>query len=864
MDQLVALQAIYESFSRGTDALQKIDSKSIEGSCPELVAGLLEGMKKGRVDEETCRQLSNKLDNVYEVKRAGDIILRAGHTRLAAETYSRALSLCSDEVLLPVLQNNLGRAHAASGDLERAVYYYEKAAGCFSREGDKAGLAHVLGNLGSAFRRSGDRDRAIEHYYKSLKTFEDISDAQGAAQMTGSLGRIYADMGERDLAARYFERSLNDFEAMGDQKSSAWILDRMGRLAAGAGEWDTAICRYHQSLSLFEQQGQSINQAIVLSNLGRAFLELHEPDAARESLERAVRLVPRHTRPGYQNALSALAYAYCTLAEKSLNLAHSLEKQDLDHQNPEEMDVDELARLDDEEHAGGKMAAGAACPAEKARQKSSRLFALAADRYQELAASLPGSAEGRSRVRAAASLARVRSYLSLLGGSTCGEKAISMAERALSALDGAAAHCSEEEQEGIQALHRAVSAIKEALSSSLLKSDSARSAKALSSSAGLLLECLPGGGETEGQEESGAVDDIARNGSIIQPLKSIRALAQCCAAGVESSQWQQPLARELESAAERLSERSASAAPARISSALFLAARALEEAYDRNAVLEPAREALLLIAGAIAGRSLAAIQGPVSPPAWDDSMRLVAALGRAEHPDPADGEDRRRGRSEAEGRNRADVQPMTDCRNRSEETNCRKLVLADGTVQERGAFLSEDSDPDEGWLVPMRLDMACRESSPPLRAKDEDGLSKEAEADRTCTPGGDFEPVPAPPAGNEQDDSTPLQASSPEEPSPAGEALSSPDGRDLPDASLVQDGSGGDAVGGTGREDAPLLQPNSQEGLQSVFEPAPPILQSEKEPLLGPFSLGQGIAALKGLTALVAMLLAVEAVLHLI
>lgn len=863
MDQLVALQAIYESFSRGTDALQKIDSKSIEGCCPELVAGLLDGMKKGRVDEETCRQLSNKLDNVYEVKRAGDIILRAGHTRLAAETYSRALSLCSDEVLLPVLQNNLGRAHAASGDLEKAVYYYEKAAGCFSREGDKAGLAHVLGNLGSAFRRSGDRDRAIEHYYKSLKTFEDISDAQGAAQMTGSLGRIYADMGERDLAARYFERSLNDFEAMGDQKSSAWILDRMGRLAAGAGEWDTAICRYHQSLSLFEQQGQIINQAIVLSNLGRAFLELHEPDAAREPLERAVRLVPRHTSPGYQNALFALAYAYCTLAEKSLDLAHDLEKQDLDHQNPEEMDVDELARLDDEEHAGGKMAAGAARPAEKARQKSSRLFALAADRYQELAASLPGSAEGRSQVRAAASLARGRSYLSLLGGSTCGEKAISIAERALSALDGAAAHCSEEEQEGIQALQRAVSAIKEAHSSSLLKSDSARSAKALSSAAGLLLECLPGGGETEGQEESGAVDDIA-NGSIIQPLKSIKALAQCCAAGAESSQWQQPLARELKSAAERLSERSASAAPARISSALFLAARALEEAYDCNAVLEPAREALLLIAGSIAGRSLAAIQGPVSPPAWDDSMRLVAAPERAGQPDTADGEDRRRGRSEAEGRNRAEVQPMTDCRNRSEETNCRKLVLSDGSVQERGAFLSEDSDPDEGWLVPMRLDVACRECSRPFRPKDEDGLSKEAEADRTCTPGGDFEPVPAPAGDGEQDDSAPLQAGNPEEPSHAGEALSSPDGRDLPDACLIQDGSGGDAVGGTGRADAPLLQPNSQEGLHSVFEPAPPILQSEKEPLLGPFSLGQGIAALKGLTALVAMLLAVEAVLHLI
>jgi len=551
------------------------------------VAGLLDGMKKGRIDEEICRQLSNKLENVYEIKRAGDIILQAGYFRLAVETYSRALSLCSDPVMLPVLQNNLGRAYAAGGDLEKAVYYYEKAADCFSREGDKAGLAHVLGNLGSAFRRHGDYDRAVEYCYKSLKTFEDISDAEGVAQMTGSLGRIYADMGERDLAARYFEKSLNDFEALGDQKSAAWILDKMGRLAAAAGEWDTAICRYHQSLSIFEHLGRSTSQAIVLSNLGRAFLELHEPDAAASPGE-AMRLLPRHSRPGYQNALSALAAAYCSLGEKNLKKAEGLERAALKRPELTHQDERDMSGYGDE-----------ASSAEKARRKASRLFALAADRYQELSAALPGSAEGRSQVKAEALLAKSRSYLALLGVSTSDEKAFSLAERALSALDGAAAHSSAEGRERILALQRAVSGMKEAYSSSLLKSDPDRAAVSISRAADHLLESLGG------EEGPATGDGESVRGRIHQSLKSIRAAAQCCKAKNCGAGWQQPVAEELLSTAEALGTVRGAGVPSRISSDLSMAARALQDAaegeggqrqkdvvpHDFSGVLDPARDA---------------------------------------------------------------------------------------------------------------------------------------------------------------------------------------------------------------------------------------------------------------------------------
>lgn len=228
MDQLVVLQEIYASFSKGTASLREIDINAIEGCCSDLVAGLLEDSLNGRIEEEICRELSDKLTDVYELKRLGDICRRAGLPRLAADTYKKAISLCVDLVLSPILKNNLGQAYADQGNMNLALSCYREAADIFTREGDRISLAHVLGNLGSAYRKVGDFSRAIESANSSLKIFEADEDRLGIAQMTGSIGRIYADMGERELAARYLERSLADFQRLGDKRGAAWILSRLG------------------------------------------------------------------------------------------------------------------------------------------------------------------------------------------------------------------------------------------------------------------------------------------------------------------------------------------------------------------------------------------------------------------------------------------------------------------------------------------------------------------------------------------------------------------------------------------------------------------------------------------------------------
>ena len=452
MDQLVVLQEIYASFSKGTASLREIDINAIEGCCSDLVAGLLEDSLNGRIEEEICRELSDKLTDVYELKRLGDICRRAGLPRLAADTYKKAISLCVDPVLSPILKNNLGQAYADQGNMNLALSCYREAADIFTREGDRISLAHVLGNLGSAYRKVGDFSRAIESANSSLKIFEADEDRLGIAQMTGSIGRIYADMGERELAARYLERSLADFQRLGDKRGAAWILSRLGGIARGSGDLNRALGYLHSSISIWEEMGERANLGAVLAELGSTLLQMGQPSAARDPLERAVLLIPEHSRLNYQRALSSLARVYSSLAKESIVEALKVEGSDLP------------------------------TVVEK-RKEAARLFASSADRYQELAGPLPNA-----EIRSKAALARGRSYLSRIYEQMPEQEAMLLAEKAMAALESAASSSNEEKKPGILVLQRIASGLWQARRTDQLAHDPQEMRSALSCSAEYLMQ----------------------------------------------------------------------------------------------------------------------------------------------------------------------------------------------------------------------------------------------------------------------------------------------------------------------------------------------------------------------------------------
>jgi tetratricopeptide (TPR) repeat protein len=784
MDQLVVLQEIYASFSKGGDGLQEINSRAIEGCCPELISKLLEGAKKARIDEDICRKLSGSLQDIYEIKRLGDICRRAGMHSLAISTYNRALSICRDQILRPVLQNNLGQAYARQGDLARAAFYYQKSASSFSRAGDSIGLAHVLGNLGSAYRRNGDWEKAIENCYRSLKTFEEKSDDQGIAQMTGSLGRIYADMGERELAARYFEKSLTDFQRLGDKRSAAWVLDRMGRIAGETMDWDRAQSYFHQSLSLFEQQGLSQGQGIVLSNLGRLYLEMGEATAARESLEKAILLIRRNMQPNYSNALSCLAATYGILARDCLNEAEAIE---------------EVGRGSSQSQ----------------RLEASRFFARSSDRFLELASILPIV---QPEVKVAAGVAKSRSYLARLSSEVSDEEAVALADRAMAALDTAAANATDSKKTKIQGLQKTIAGMKETRSIKLLGSEPWRLIKAVANASELLMN---GAEECSSGDASSCLCTGLGNFSVsIEAERSRTDPAEQLYAAASNfrSAGKHFLAAEMDP-------------KGRFASKLSLAAGILEvqasrewpsqdELRNDQLSFGPERDALLIIAEVMADSLLAEIDDECPIFIWDEALNLMPETGKSigaekikideleaePNPEPIDESD------------------LPNLEISPEMSIARGLILADGTLEASEVHVLEIINPEEGWLVPVGASMPCRSYGQVI-------ISPKTQP--FC-----------------------VESRTPEE--PEMEIIGRDEGliEEMIEEHAREFGDHGDS---NEPQEARL------EGVGTVAREAIPDMEdASSEGQVGLFSRAKAILLLKGMTVLVVLLLAIEAILYLI
>ena len=671
MDQLVVLQEIYASFSKGGDGLQKIKSKAIEGSCPELMRKLVETSKKGRIDEEVCQKLANCLQDIYEIKRLGDICRKAGFYRLSIESYNKALSLSRDKTLRSVLQNNLGQAYALQGDLAKATFCYQKAARTFEAEGDTSGLAHVLGNMGSAYRRTKNWDQAVEHCYRSLKIFEERGDELGASQMTGGLGRIYAEMGERELAARYFERSLTEFQRLGDKKSAAWVLDRLGRIASERTDWDKALCYFNQSLSLFDQQGQSLSAGIVLSNLGRTYLNMGEATIACESLERAVRLIPRNMSPNYQNALSGLAATYSTLGKERLREAMDAGANNLSDRST--------------------------------RSAASNYFARAADQYLELASSPNVSLP---EIKAAAGISKSRSYLANISSKISDEEAVALADRAIQALDTAAANSTDQKKAMIENLKKILTGMKETWSIGQIESEPWRLCKAVTKASEHLMEGARG--FTNGKFNDYLSDALNYLGASMEANRAESHPADNLRAAVSSLQKakEQSMGRNDETGRQS-------------SQRIIKAVGILEELSDKEKRqdlgvaeslpknqlnLRPERDALLLIGWTLADNALSLVDDTNSIYTWDEALNVVHSpvassnLGKTKIVAP---------NSEPMPQSIPEIDRKV-LKISKERVKARDLILADGSIDGSETFVSDMANTEDCWLLPVNSNMACK------------------------------------------------------------------------------------------------------------------------------------------------------------
>jgi len=348
MEQLEALQKLYESISKGPEVLQGIEPDSIVGEQAQDVAELVRLRQAGREwDSDVCGRLVENVDDVGCLLEIGDICQLTGHWNEAVRGYERVLEISNDEKVISLVYNNLGLVYADKGEWDKAIEFYEKSLETYEKVGDVHGMAQTYGNLGIVYFQKGEWDKAIEFYEKSLETKEKVGDVHGMAQTYNNLGSvyfqkgewdkaiefykkdlkisekvgdihgmaqtynnlglIYANKGEWDKAIEFYEKILETYEKVGDVHGMAQTYGNLGIVYADKEEWDKAIEFYEKSLETYEKVGDVHGMGITYSNIGKLYLEKSELQKAKDNLEKSIKLINPDARPGYPNALNWLA-----------------------------------------------------------------------------------------------------------------------------------------------------------------------------------------------------------------------------------------------------------------------------------------------------------------------------------------------------------------------------------------------------------------------------------------------------------------------------------------------------------------------------------------------------------------------------
>ncbi len=184
------------------------------------------------------------------------------------------------------------------------------------RLGDKRSEGRALGNLGSAHAAMGDNERAIEFYEQRLAIAREIEDRLGEGTALANLGRAWTVLGELPKAVALCDQAVARFQELGERRAESSALGTLGTAHAAARDYRKAIGFYMQHLAISREIGDRRGEAEALCNLGNAYGELGETAKAVETCNVALATFRElKYRRGEGEVLSNLGIAYAVLGD---------------------------------------------------------------------------------------------------------------------------------------------------------------------------------------------------------------------------------------------------------------------------------------------------------------------------------------------------------------------------------------------------------------------------------------------------------------------------------------------------------------------------------------------------------------------
>jgi tetratricopeptide (TPR) repeat protein len=250
-------------------------------------------LRRKRINEYLLEKVRDKEEKAKILGELGVISYYSGELEKALEYYEKALEL--DEGLgikegIAKDLGNIGIVYRIRGELDKALEYFEKVLELDEELGRKEGIAIQFGNIGIIYRIKGELDKALEYYEKALELDEEVGRKEGIAADFGNIGSVYSTKGELDKALEYCKKALELNEGLGRKEGIAIQLRNIGDVYYTRGELDKALEYYEKALKLNEGLGKKEGIAIQLRNIGDVYYTRGELDKALEHYEKASKI----------------------------------------------------------------------------------------------------------------------------------------------------------------------------------------------------------------------------------------------------------------------------------------------------------------------------------------------------------------------------------------------------------------------------------------------------------------------------------------------------------------------------------------------------------------------------------------------
>ena len=236
--------------------------------------------------------------------------------------------LLTNDTLVAQVELSLGSAHFRRGNFLKAIDYYDRAEKDTKRHGDTiiTVLPQVYNNQAIVFRRTGDLDKALIYYEKVLALYQSAMvpiSKQDVGNTYINIGTVYYRQQVYDQALDAYRSALTDLKKQKGAKRYIYQAQMgMARAYQELQRYDSSMYYLEKSLNLINEKSRY--WSTTLNEIGNVFSLENKHKEAIETHKKAV----RHRENQYKGKRHInLGVAYRGLAD-AYKRADSLELAD--------------------------------------------------------------------------------------------------------------------------------------------------------------------------------------------------------------------------------------------------------------------------------------------------------------------------------------------------------------------------------------------------------------------------------------------------------------------------------------------------------------------------------------------------------